>query len=156
MARRKRKPIQTISIVFSVLLFSGTMLAQLVQRLPATEPPVDVSSSPLVHRVTTRHPLRLNQTQTLTFEHGDVVALTYQGEADDVITLRVIPDDDIIPRLLVYVGDSDIPVYVVDDAQQAFVCGLALESTDTYQFVFGANDSDYVIELESGDTCESE
>lgn len=156
MTRRKRKPIQTISIIFSILIFAVPLLAQLVQQLPQAQSPVDSSSYALVNHVNRQHPLRLNQTQTYTFERGDVVALTYQGTIHEVITLRVIPDDDIIPRLLVYVGDSDTPVAVVEDTQQAYVCGLSLEGTEIYQFVFGANRGDYVIELESGNTCELE
>lgn len=157
MSRRKRKPIQTISIIFSILIFAVPLLAQLVQQSPSADsPPDEPASSALVNRVNIRHSLRLNQSQTYAFERGDVVALTYQGEIGERLTLRVIPDDDIFPRLLVYVGDRDTPATIVDNTQNGVLCGFELQSTAQHQFVFGANGGDTIITLESGNTCDSE
>lgn len=150
MTRRKRKPIQTISIILSVVLFVGMGLAQLAGSIqPQTTTPDNPSVS-LIEQVNVTYAMTLNQSMTTTLTRGDMVALVYQGEVGDVLTVRVVPDNDILPRLSVYIGDSTTAAAVFDEP---FICGLEIKSPETYQFVFGASAGDYRFILESGDTC---
>lgn len=152
MTKRKRKPIQTISIVLSVLFFAGTGLMQLVNSLQPASPSTENPSVSLISRVNITHELSAGLAQTYSFVRGDTVAFTYQGDIGDVVTLRITPDTDILPRVLLYIGDSETHAAIFDTPE---ICGLEIMSEDVYQFVFGATASDYVVEFDTGNTCES-
>lgn len=151
MTKRKRKPIQTISIVLSVLFFAVTGLMQLANSLQPASSSAENPTVSLISRVNITHELSAGLAQTYSFDRGDTVAFTYQGEIGDIVTLRITPDTDIIPRLLLYIGDSDAHSAIFDTPE---ICGLEIMSENVHQFVFGAAASDYVVEFGDGNTCE--
>jgi len=159
MSQRKRKPIQTISIILSIFLFVATMLGQLVQSLPDPEPTVANTLQTQVNRDNISHALVLDQPSILSTTDGQTVSLTYQGTVGEIITLQVSSDEGNPANMRLYIDGDATSASVFRDIQISDtnyeVCGFQLDSDNVHQFVFEAVDTEYRVSLESGDTCET-
>ena len=102
--------------------------------------------------------LTLNQTTSYTLNTGEGIALSYDGELGQIVTLTIIPDTGTAPtiHLSSQVDDnppiSDSSINAEDD--QTIVCGYEFTSNATYTFLFQATtDTTYTVEFVDGNAC---
>jgi len=165
MAKRKKTRAQTISIILSFLMFGMMGFAQLTgslqnntnETVPANPSPIPTFQSSTFEEDT----LVLNQTTTYPLLAGNIIALQYYGEVEQVVTLRLTSEDDITPPITIITQRDDNSQAVVDVVTSkdglTVICGFTFEATGEYRFTFEAPiDSTYSVQFESGNTCDEE
>lgn len=104
--------------------------------------------------------LILNQTTSYRILDGRPLALHYQAEAGQVITLRVSSEHDVAPQITILTtidGNSHIidVISLLEDVTA--ICGFTFAKTGAYTFTFDAPlSSTYHVRFDSGDTCDQE
>ena len=168
MNRRKKKPAQVISIILSFVMFGMMGLSQLVGSLgnnntPALPPTLQANPTPFPTLTTSifEANLSLNQSTDYELQAGEIIALHYQGRAEQVISLRVTSEDDIAPQITIGAsveGQAKSVLEVVPSiGATTEICGLILPDQADYTFTFEAPvSSTYHVQLESGTTCDAE
>jgi hypothetical protein len=154
---RKIRPIGTIILLLAVgiyyfLEFQDSVPIQ--DGILPTEPQATVSSARI-------EMLELDQTTSYTLNVDDEIALTYEGELGQVVTLTIIPETGTAPTIQIssQVADnssiSDESIAAQDT--QTIVCGYQFTSNGTVTFLFQATEStSYTVEFVDGNTCQNE
>ena len=134
MRRRKRTRGQTISIILSVVMFGMMGFAQLTGTLQNnTNVPVTVAanSSPIptfASATLEEYGLILDKTQSYPLLAGNIIALQYQAEAEQVVTLRLKSENEVTPPITIITQRDDNSRAVVDvitpTGNKTEICGF--------------------------------
>lgn len=102
--------------------------------------------------------LELNQSTSYPLILDDELALTYEGELGQVVTLTIIPETGTSPTvyLSAQIGDN-APISdgsIRARGKQTIVCGYQFDFNGTFTFLFQATDNtNYTVEFVDGNTC---
>jgi hypothetical protein len=154
MSKRKKTRGQTISIFLSVLLFGATGLTQLVGSFQNNTPSVEPSPLPTFGFSMLEEELILDQTTSYQLSAGRIIALNYQAEMGQSITLYITSENDVAPILSIQAPNQSEVITPIDDITE--ICGFIFTTNDDYQFIFEAPiQSTYNVQVEVGNTCDN-
>ena len=157
MSKRKKTRGQTISIFLSVLLFGATGLMQLTGSFQDNSPSASPPPQPTFGFSMLEEELILDQTTSYQLSAGRIIALHYQGEMGQSITLHITSKDDVAPILSIQAPSqaNRQPEIITPIGDVTEICGLQFATNGNYQFTFEAPiQSTYNVQVESGNTCD--
>jgi len=136
---------------------TGSLQNNTSETLPVSSSPIPTFESAILEEDV----LILNQTTSYPLLAGNIMALQYQGEAEQVVTLRLTSADEVTPPITIITQRGDNSRAVVDVITPAEtvteICGFTFATSGEYRFTFEAPlDSTYNIQFVSGNTCDEE
>jgi hypothetical protein len=161
MSRRKKKPIQVISIALSLLMFGTMGLMRFTGSLGNNTSQDNPSPVSTTATLGIEDELVLNQTTSYRVQDGKLLALHYQGEAGQVVTMRVTSEHGVAPPMTILATIDNTPQTVIDVIPSlgfaTKICGFIFDKTGAYTFTFDAPvSSTYSIQFDSGNTCDTD
>jgi hypothetical protein len=150
--RGQKRPPMLMRVIVALVFIAIYGYLQFGDRLFTQDTPPTSTESARVEM------LILNQTSSYTLQAGEDIALTYDGELGQIITLTIIPETGTAPTIhLSSQIDDNPPVEnesISAEGNQTTICGYEFTSNATYTFSFQATtDTTYTIEFVDGNSC---
>lgn len=162
MRQRKKNLAQKISLFLSVAIFGFTGFVELLQNNPRfnNQNPIDPTLlESAFAKETVEDELVLNQTTSYHLSSGEVVALHYQAETWEVVTMQVTSDRYAAPTISIQtpINDSRQVIMISPMDGVTKICGFTFANEGIYTFTFKVRIKDtYTVQFESGEVCEDD
>ena len=151
--RGQRRPTMLMRVLVALVFVGIYGYLQYGDRLFTQDSPPATAIQP--DRIET---LDLNEIVSYALDTGDEIALTYDGELGQVVTLTIIPETGTSPIVHLSSQVEDNPP-VSDESispqdTQTNICGYEFTSNATFTFLFQATtDTTYTVEFVDGNAC---
>lgn len=160
MRGRNRKTMRAIGFIIALVIIAIALYFEFqdVRMIQEGNPPTAIQPTTKPMQI---EALTLNQSETYTLNLDDEVALTYEGELGQVVTLTIIPETGTSPTVFLSSQVDDNPP-VPDGSirargKQTIVCGYQFDFNGTFTFMFTATDfTNYTVEFVEGNSCRND